>query len=144
LIEGYWIFSITSFSDIKDILTSLIRKDMKEKKKRRLLIDLLWWWNFSSLILILCRAFSPGILYVVKLSITVDLNRSVAYQLILLHNHWYSDIHPKWSINWSRRCISYWMCWLDRRTNWNNDNTGDILDVGPLSSSIWGFTGNFL
>jgi hypothetical protein len=76
--------------------------------------------------------------------------------------------YSKSNINWLRRYISYWMCWLDRKRIWNNDSTddvknvdlirihylswlieiegadgGDAPDVGPIlirHQSMWGFT----
>ncbi len=98
----------------------------------------------------------------------------ICYLLCLNNSAWPDGLpgrqlwfeYSKSNINWLRRYISYWMCWLDRRTIWNNDSAddvknvdlirihylsglieiegahgGDVLDVGPIlfrHQSMWG------
>jgi formamidase len=122
--------------------------------------------------LVLRRALSTAISYAAKPLISVDLNRSATEQLIPLHNRWHPDIPSVVSVRrddvFRIECVD----WTGGQIG-NNDSADDvknvdltrihylsgpieiegarpgdilvvdILDVGPLSSSMWGFTGIF-
>lgn len=124
------------------------------------------------MILILRRGFSTAISYAAKPLISVDLNRSATNQLIPLHNRWHPDIPSVSSVRcgdvFRVECVD----WTGGQIG-NNDSADDVknvdltrihylsgpievegarsgdllvvdvLDVGPLSSAMWGFTGIF-
>jgi len=118
------------------------------------------------------RALSTAISYAAKPLISVDLNRSPTDQIIPLHNRWHPDIPNVVSVRrgdvFRIECVD----WTGGQIG-NNDSADDVknvdltrihylsgpieiegarpgdilvvdvLDVGPLSSSMWGFTGIF-
>ncbi|CAF0935379.1 unnamed protein product [Rotaria sordida] len=122
--------------------------------------------------LVLRRTLSTAISYAAKPLISVDLNRSPTEQLIPLHNRWHPDIPSVISVRrndvFRIECVD----WTGGQIG-NNDSADDvknvdltrihylsgpievegaspgdilvvdILDVGPLPSSMWGFTGIF-
>jgi formamidase len=122
--------------------------------------------------LTLRRALSTAISYAAKPLISVDLNRSATEQAIPLHNRWHPDIPSAVSVRQGDTFRIECVDWTGGQIG-NNDTaddvknvdltrvhylTGpieikgarpgdilvvDVLDVGPLPSSMWGFTGIF-
>ncbi|CAF0799365.1 unnamed protein product [Adineta steineri] len=122
--------------------------------------------------LVLRRTLSTAISYAAKPLISVDLNRSATEQTIPLHNRWHPDIPSAVSVRqgdvFRIECVD----WTGGQIG-NNDSADDVknvdltrihylsgpievedthpgdilvvdvLDVGPLPSSMWGFTGIF-
>ncbi|CAF3202337.1 unnamed protein product [Rotaria socialis] len=124
------------------------------------------------MMLVLRRGLSTAISYAAKPLLSVDLNRPATNQLIPLHNRWHPDIPSVVSVRqgdvFRVECVD----WTGGQIG-NNDTADDvknvdltrihylsgpievegarpgdvlavdILDVGPLSSAMWGFTGIF-
>ncbi|CAF0981282.1 unnamed protein product [Adineta ricciae] len=118
------------------------------------------------------RALSTTVSYASKPLISVDLNRSATDQIIPLHNRWHPDIPSVVSVRRNEIFRIECVDWTGGQIQ-NNDSADDvknvdltrihylsgpievedthpgdllvvdILDVGPLSSSMWGFTGIF-
>lgn len=125
-----------------------------------------------SLLLSLGRCLSRSISYAAKPLISVDLNRPATDQEIPVHNRWHPDIPSVVSVRRGETFRVECVDWTGGQIT-NNDNADDvknvdltrihylsgpieiedarpgdilvvdILDVGPLSSAMWGFTGIF-
>ena len=155
------------------VLSIYIERKDKRKRRLFVVFLLVLFDKMSVKVMnVLRRSLSSAISYAAKPLISVDLNQSATKQEIPFHNRWHPDIPSVVSVRCGETFRIECIDWTGGQIE-NNDSaddityvdlarihylTGpieiedthpgdvlvvDILDVGPLPSSMWGFTGIF-